>query len=128
MVRQRLSRSLACALFLFGLASCRRPENDGASASTFPREQTLYVGGRQWGEPSTFNPLLGWMDWPSMPGVNLLYESLFFYNSLSGKLEPLLAQSYTQTDEAIEVTVNPGAHWNDGKPLTALDVKYTFEL
>lgn len=132
MVRPRLSRALACSLFLLGLASssCRvaSDRDDAASASTFPRNETLYVGGRQWGEPSTFNPLLGWMDWPSMPGVNLLYESLFFYNPLNGKLEPLLAESYLQKEESIEVTLNPAAHWNDGKPLTALDVKYTFDL
>jgi peptide/nickel transport system substrate-binding protein len=106
--------------------ACRREQQQ--SDGSLPRSETLYVGGRQWGEPSSFNPLLGWMDWPAMPGVNLLYESLFFYDMLSGKLEPLLAKSYTQTDEAITVELHEGTHWNDGKPLTAEDVKYTFDL
>ncbi len=125
MLRRRVSRTAACALLLLGVVACKREQQ---SQSSLPRNETLYVGGRQWGEPSSFNPLKGWMDWPAMPGVNLLYESLFFYDMLSGKLEPLLAESYTQTDEAIEVVLNKEAHWNDGKPLTARDVKYTFDL
>ncbi|HVJ21196.1 MAG TPA: ABC transporter substrate-binding protein, partial [Polyangiaceae bacterium] len=126
MVRQRLARAVTCACLLLGLVSCRREQRE--SAGSLPRSETLYVGGRQWGEPSSFNPLLGWMDWPAMPGVNLLYESLFYFDMLSGKLEPLLAKSYTQTDEAITVVLNEGTHWNDGKPLTSEDVKYTFDL
>jgi peptide/nickel transport system substrate-binding protein len=125
-IRKRLARALTCACLLLAAVACRREHE--TSQSSLPRHETLYVGGRQWGEPSSFNPLLGWMDWPAMPGVNLLYESLFFYDMLSGKLEPLLAKSYTQTDEAIEVVLHEGTHWNDGKPLTADDVKYTFDL
>jgi peptide/nickel transport system substrate-binding protein len=126
MVRQRLLRAVTCVGLLLTLSDCRREQQQ--SQGSLPRHETLYVGGRQWGEPSSFNPLLGWMDWPAMPGVNLLYESLFFYDMLSGKLEPLLAKSYTQTDEAITVELHEGTHWNDGKPLTAEDVKYTFDL
>src|SRR5687768_7281952 len=119
MLGRRVSQALACLSIALGLGvvACKHDPQE-KSTSTLPRNETLYVGGRQWGEPSTFNPLLGWMDWPAMAGVNLLYESLFYFNMLSGKLEPLLAQSYTQTDEAIEVVLNDGTHWNDGKPLT----------
>jgi peptide/nickel transport system substrate-binding protein len=126
MVRKRLSLAAACACLLLGLVACRRERQE--SAGSLPRNETLYVGGRQWGEPSSFNPLLGWMDWPAMPGVNLLYESLFYFDMLSGKLEPLLGKAYTQSDEAIEVVLHEGTHWNDGKPLTADDVKFTFDL
>ncbi|MGC4094049.1 MAG: ABC transporter substrate-binding protein [Polyangiaceae bacterium] len=110
-------------------AGCR-----GASASeqstgkAYPREQTLFIGGRQWGEPSSINPLSSSPDWPVISGVKLMYETLFFYDPMSGKMVPLLAESYVQRADEIEVTLQEKARWNDGKPVTAWDVKYTFDL
>ena len=99
----------------------------GSSPTSFARNETLYVGGRQWGEPSSFNPLAGWQDWP-VNDMNLIYETLLMYDPLAGKLVPLLAESYTVTDDAVEVVVNAAAKWSDGQPVTAEDVKYTFDL
>jgi peptide/nickel transport system substrate-binding protein len=110
------------------LAACH-PERE--ATSFFPREQTLYLGGQQWGEPTSFNPLLNSPDWP-VPGpsgaYNLLYEPLLLFNPESGRIEPLLAESYQIRDDAIEVVLNPAARWSDGQPVTAWDVKFTFEL
>jgi peptide/nickel transport system substrate-binding protein len=120
-----MPRAIASAIVFLAVAGCR-PEHEMASA--FPRAETLYVGGRQWGEPSTFNPLTS-LAWPiEGVGQNLLYENLFTFNWLTGKMEPLLAESYTVSDDAVEVVMNPAARWNDGRPLTAGDVKYTFDL
>lgn len=63
-----------------------------------------------------------------MNGMGLLFESLLLYNQLNGKLHPVLAESYAIRDDEIEVVVNPAARWNDGKPVTGWDVKYTFDL
>ena len=108
------------------LVSCGRSNHE--TSEGFPRAETLYVGGRQWGEPSSFNPLSGSPDWPAKEWHTLLYESLFYFNSREGKLSPLLGQSYKVTDDTVEVTLDPAARWNDGKPLTAWDVKYTYDL
>ena len=120
-----------------GLAGCK-PHQDSASgdpsgsaASSFPRNETFYVGGLQWGEPSSFNPLLSSPAWPLPSGegtYNLLYETLLTYNPSAGEMRPLLAESHTVTEDAIEVVLNPAARWNDGKPVTGWDVKYTFDL
>ncbi|HET9934031.1 MAG TPA: ABC transporter substrate-binding protein [Polyangiaceae bacterium] len=118
----------AIAFAALGLASCHEGAPSRGSGKAYPREQTLYVGGRQWGEPSSFNPLAGNPDWPVISGVKLLYETLFLYDSLSGKLAPLLAESYARRDGAIEVVLHEKARWNDGRPVTAWDVKYSFEL
>jgi len=85
------------------------------------------VAGRQWGEPASFNPLSSNPDWP-VNGLNLMYETLLLYNPHSGRMEPLLAESYQQEQDYIEVSVHPGARWNDGKPITAWDAKYSFDL
>lgn len=63
-----------------------------------------------------------------MNGMTLLYEPLLQYNPLTGKMHPLLAESHEVRDSEIEVVVNAAARWNDGKPVTGWDVKYTFDL
>src|SRR4051794_40987509 len=89
-VAQRAARALAISLPIFGLVSCRATKDE--TASGFPRSETFYVGGRQWGEPSSFNPL-GSSVWP-VSTMNLIYETLLMYNSLTGQMQPLLAESY----------------------------------
>jgi peptide/nickel transport system substrate-binding protein len=107
--------------------SCRKPvsADDG-----FPRSETLYLGGFQWSQPSTFNPLDQAPSWPLNlhTGQNLFYEPLLQFNSLSGTMEPLLAESYSVGEDAIEVVLQPTARFADGKLLTADDVAYTYEL
>jgi peptide/nickel transport system substrate-binding protein len=120
-----MSRAAALALIALGLVHCR-PEHEAATA--FPRAETLYLGGRLWGEATNFNPLTA-LAWPVEGfGLNLLYETLFAYNWLTQKMEPLLGESYVVGDDRVEVVMTAGAHWNDGKPLTGWDVKYTLDL
>ena len=129
MKRFPLVRALSVFSVICLLPHCHPQHSGGATA--FPRSETLYIGGLQWGEPTSFNPLLSSPAWPVPNGeqtYNLLYEPLLSYNSETGKMQPLLAESYTVTDDAIEVVLNPAARWSDGQPVTALDVKYTFEL
>ena len=128
MSRYPLLRALALGCGASFLLQCH-PHESGTS--TFPRNETLYVGGLQWGEPTSFNPLLSSPAWPVPNGdqtYNLLYEPVLSFNSDTGHLEPLLAESYTVGEDAIAVVMNATAHWSDGEPLTGLDVKYTFEL
>lgn len=95
-----------------------------------PRNQTLYVNGLQWGAPTNFNPLAASPAWPvTGPSREVIYETLFMFNQLDGSLQPLLGSKYAWTDDhTLTVTMNKDAHWNDGKPLTAADVAYTYNL
>lgn len=127
-IRSSLFEVAKVALLSLALFGCRRSHDEPASGKVYPRNQTLYVGGRQWGEPSSFNPLASSPDWPVISGVKLMYETLLFYDALNGKLAPLLAESYTQRDGEIEVVLQEKARWNDGRPVTAWDVKYSFDL
>jgi len=125
MIRFPAVRAATLALLTLGLSDCRPNKSD--TSSGFPRNETVYVGGRQWGEPNSFNPLLGWQGWP-VNAMNLIYETLFLYNPDSGVMEPLLGESYEVKDDSVEVTLQEKAHFSDGKPVTGYDVKYTFEL
>jgi peptide/nickel transport system substrate-binding protein len=119
-------RALPCIAVCASLLGCRS-HHDPDQASAFARSETLYVGGPQWGEPSSFNPLSSSADWP-LRNANLLYESLLSYDPQTGKILPMLAESYEIGADHIDVVLNPAAHWNDGKPLTGWDVLYTYEL
>jgi peptide/nickel transport system substrate-binding protein len=131
LMRPSNMRALAIASMCAVLSACGRGAGRDTDANSgFPRSETLYLGGRQWGEPSTFNPLLTRPDWPvnGIDGSNLLYETLLIYNAQTGKMDPLVAESYEVTDDAITVHLNPAAHWSDGQPITGWDIKYMLDL
>jgi len=67
------------------------------------------------------------IDWSFGP----IYESLVFVDELkSGAATPWLASKYAWSNhnKTITFTIRPGVKWSDGKPLTAADVLYTFQL
>src|SRR5438046_6610845 len=60
-----------------------------------------------------------------------VYEELTFVNGLkSGQTTDWLASSYawSNSNKTLTVTIRPGVKWSDGKPLTAGDVLFTFNL
>lgn len=78
--------------------------------------------------PCTFNPFIP----SSAPySVGVTYETLEFVNSLqSGKVTPWLATSsaWSNNNRTLTFTIRPGVKWSDGKPFSAADVVYTFNL
>jgi peptide/nickel transport system substrate-binding protein len=94
---------------------------------TYERSETLYTTGTSWGPPSDWNPLT---DWSMAMGVEgLLYETLFLYDPLTDEMIPWLAESGEWVDDnTYEIKVREGMNWSDGQPITATDVKLTFDL
>ena len=67
------------------------------------------------------------VDWSFGP----VYEPLVFVDELkSGAGTPWLASKYAWSnhDKTLTFTIRKGVKWSDGKPLTAADVLYTFQL
>ncbi len=123
------SLSMAAALFITACDSEKSESGAGDEETLqFPREKTLYVGGFQWGPPSSFNPLHGSPAWPITGNMNLIYEALFGFNQLDGDLEGILATDYALDKYTLTVNLNPEAKWQDGTPLSSEDVQYTFNL
>ncbi|MBN2035548.1 MAG: ABC transporter substrate-binding protein [Chitinispirillaceae bacterium] len=125
--RTGLMQCVVIALMLCCFMSCQKAGTD-QGASDFPRSKTLYIGGDQWGDPNTFNPLCDWPAWPIRGKDNIMYEPLMTYNSLTGEMEPLLAHSLEKTPDVISVILDSRAKWSDGTPVTAEDVIYTFDI
>lgn len=106
---------------------------DDTPGST-PREETLYFNGQQWGAVNAWNPLHSNNNNFCMAnGASarvIVYETMFVYNLLDGKLYPLLGKEYSFNEDQTELTVklNPDATWSDGTPVTAEDVEYSWEV
>ncbi|HSW43415.1 MAG TPA: ABC transporter substrate-binding protein [Patescibacteria group bacterium] len=96
------------------------------AAEEYPRAETIYTTGKQWGPPPTWNPL----DPNSAMGVvGLQYETLFLFDPLADSWEPWLAESASWTTPTeYTIKIRPGIKWSDGQPLTAEDVAFTIGL
>ncbi len=104
------------------------------SASTLPRNETLYFNGQQWG------PVVGWNPYSSSNNNAMaisqqdsarvtMFETPYLYNMLDGKVYPLLADGPFTWDAgmtAITFKLKAAAKWSDGTAVTADDVAYTW--
>jgi peptide/nickel transport system substrate-binding protein len=98
-----------------------------AQVEEFPRDETLYTSGTQWGPPGSWNPIQDWGY--AMGTLGLVYEPLFNYDPLTNEYIPWLAESGEWTsDTEYTIKLREGITWADGEPLTANDVVFTLEL
>jgi len=68
-----------------------------AQPTEYPRSETLYTSGTQWGAPSDWNPITDWNY--AMGTFGLVYEPLFDYDPLTNEYIPWLAESGEWTAE-----------------------------
>jgi peptide/nickel transport system substrate-binding protein len=100
---------------------------NGVGEGGLPRNETLYTSGTQWGPPANYNPLHNWDHATGTKG--LAYETLFHFDPQAGKLTPWLAEAGEwKDDKTYEVKLRSGITWSDGKPLTAKDVVFSYEI
>jgi len=75
-----------------------------------------------------FNPL---SNTPTDGTLELIYEPLLMFNQMKGgKVVPWLAQKYTWSNhnKSLTFSLRPNVKWNDGKPFTSADVKFSITL
>jgi peptide/nickel transport system substrate-binding protein len=125
----RKARAAGAVAVMFAVAAVASLTAGGAgaggeSAFALPRGDTLYTSGKQWGPYTNFNPLRP--DY-NTGTVGLLYETLFRYDPLQDRFIPWLATRQRWVGTNHLVTLRNGVTWNDGRPFTAADVKFTFE-
>jgi peptide/nickel transport system substrate-binding protein len=80
----------------------------------------------------TFNPFSATSTGYTLHSTNLYYEPLFFFNILNTNQAPvpMLATAYSFSDggKTLTLTTRSGVKWSDGKPFSAADVAFTFNL
>ncbi len=93
------------------------------SAEDFPRSETIYTANSA--PPTSANPFQG----GNIIGIDgLVFEPLFMLNFMTTQLKPWLAEEGKWVDSTTyEVKLRDGVKWQDGQPLTAEDVKFSFE-
>lgn len=76
-----------------------------------------------------FNPLTTATSarWPTLAGV---YEPLFVFNSVQGRMVPWLATAteWREGNLVLRITTRSGVLWSDERPFSAHDVAFTFDL
>jgi peptide/nickel transport system substrate-binding protein len=102
-------------------------------ADTLPRRETLYFNGILWNKVNNWNPYAVGGDSFGITANNglarqLVYETLFVYDLLTGTLKPQLADSYTWSGQTLTIQLNRDVKFWDGKAMTAADVVNSYEL
>ncbi|MEV0796905.1 ABC transporter substrate-binding protein [Kribbella sp. NPDC050281] len=73
-----------------------------------------------------YNPYL---ETTKLSAADYIYEPLMYVEGYSCKALPWLATSFQWTDpQTLVYTVRDGVKWNDGKPFSAADVAFTFNM
>ena len=98
-----------------------RSARAGASSITISNEQgTTWTCGF-----NPFNPSVQFLS------AGTVYEQLTYVNGLkSGQTTSWLASNYAWSNgnKTLTFTIRPGVKWSDGKPFTAADVLFTYQL
>jgi len=121
MSRKSLAAGAAAALLLAGCGADGGGGGGSSSALTIAN-----VAGQTWTCGfNPFNPAVNWLSF------GFAYEPLVYVNALQDNAEtPMLAESYEWNADktVLTFTIRDGVKWNDGKPMTADDVAFTFNL
>lgn len=129
----RILSALASLPFMAVLAGCGSSERKAASgaADADSAEVVGTPGGTMvlatWGGPKTFNPIVSGES-SSNQFISLIFAGLTDTDPRSGLPIPLLAESWTidSTGKVYTFKLRPGLRFNDGSPLRASDVVFTW--
>ena len=134
--RTRVLSLLAVMSIVVSVSACGSSSSSGATGSgatvqSYPRAETLYTTGKQWGAPSTWNPLDGGNY--AMGTFGLQYESLYMYDPIKDTYTPWLATGdlaagWDAAKTTYTIHVRPGVKWSDGSAFTANDVAFTIQV
>ena len=111
------------------------PATEGTTTGSYPREESLYQGGQQWGTPVSNNPMAANANYAAMGNGDtgareLVWETLYMYNISDSKDYPLLADGdwvWADDNSTVTIKLKAAAHWSDGTDLTAADVEASWD-
>ena len=121
---RRFAIAIIAVTLLIGLAGGVARAATSASPSPGGDKVILRIGTLQ--EVDNLNPFAGF-NIPSYEVYHLNYDLLVGY-APNGDVRPEIADSWTVSDDGLTWTfkIHPGITWQDGEPLTASDVAFTY--
>lgn len=121
----RLTALGAAGLVVPGLAACETKKSPSSTGKPgLPARPTIRLGSEMdWGNPSPFAYISG----PGYWRMLRIFDTLIWKDE-TGSFIPWLASSWESPDQGTTwlFTLRPDVKWQDGKPLTARDVAFSF--
>lgn len=114
--------------FLAALALAAGCQREGERSAGEPVSERRHLVRDILADPKTFNPVLT-TDSASADAIEYLFEALVRRNPMSEEMEPLLAERWERNEDGTEWTfhLRRDVRWHDQKPLTAADVRFSFQ-
>ena len=133
MSRKAIKVLALAAVAAVGVAACG---SSGASSSpgTAAAGKTLVIEGTpQSPMTADFNPFDESGTGYTVNSIGLVNEPLYIYNNMvpTQKPIPMLASgqpTWSANGKSVTIPIRAGVKWNDGKPFTASDVAFTFNM
>ena len=99
---------------------------DPVASGRARRGGTIRFNGAQ--PPKSFNAYVDNNTYSAMV-FDLMYEKLLAFDTASAELVPALAEKWSVSEDGRQFTfvLDSRARWSDGEPVTAADVKWTFD-
>ena len=129
--RRSLTGIAAAALICGGLAACSSSSSPGGHSSSSATSTLTMESSPETTITQAFNPYVSTQAVYGMGADGLIYEPLIEFDLADPTVSyPWLATSYSWADggKQITFTIRSGVKWNNGTPMTAADVAFTFNL
>lgn len=118
--------SVLLALLVLVLAACGG--GNGTTQSNTGQKHVLTIGSQVGADfTQAFSP---YNTSPDAGIQGMVYETLYFFDRANGTTTPWLATSYQWSSDykQLTFTTRQGVKWSDGKPFSANDVAFTFNM
>ncbi len=121
---RRFALAIVAAVLLIGLAGGVARAAASASPSPGAEKKVLRIGITQ--DVDSLNPFVGYSV-PAYEVYHLNYDMLVGY-APNGDVRPEVADSWSTSPDGLVWTfkIHPGMKWQDGQPVTAKDVAFTY--
>ncbi len=131
--RRSVAGIAAAAIVCAGVAACSSSTSSGAkgSSSSSATATLTMESSPETTITQAFNPYATTQAAYGMGATGLIYEPLVQFDLADPTVQyPWLATSYSWADSGKQITftIRSGVKWNNGTPMTAADVAYTFDL